>query len=1083
MDQDYPDISQNTYPEESAYPDIDENVHYPWQESQQPVSGEIHASASVLDPRLFGDSFSQNLPQAASAYDQFDEELQPDPDHMDIGDYGWDLDSDDESDSDDNEDDDDDNDDDDEEDFENEYYEDEDDEVDEEDSNRPRPAGRRGPWKAKDPGPEFRLIHSQATEAFIDGNYELAQERTMDAIHVNPEMFPAHLLLSEIFLAQGQKDKALGALFSGAHTRPRDRNVWLQIADLILQRAGEDRQPALNDVVYCYSRVLDIAPKKEIDVRYARAAIYMEQGYIGKAAQEYERILRARPHNTKALCLLAEALIQTREFSKAINYWSESVEHFISLDPIDAPEFSWSEINIYVELFGYVEQYEQGLVALKTLARWLLGRKEDYFWEDFTDDDREWDLQHSPRRIKTDGFIPGQWPDDSYGLGLPLELRIKMGIFRLRMGEHYYADALDHFEWLNPEDNAEGARLFDFGDLFREVADALKSTGSLHDALRFYSPIQLTSDHADVGYFMAMADCLVQLEKMEEAESCYLTVVGYDPQHLDSRVLLAKLYEKQGMNDHAVRYANEALNIGRLENRSQKRRKDTRLEQLAIEFRQAQEPDALRPLAPKPVIVNQWPASTSRRGRGQIEEAQRIIDIQFLHAKLLHLELGVKDGVYEAIEDWLDIADALLRDFRSNRVFYPMSKGMEFQGYYPKLGKTKTRNMVTEAREVMERIQKSINQSLPGPSHASLTLLPTKGLENEDEEPMETIPNEYRSIPFDEWLDIFLQYALLSTDQGDHMEAYEVLNSAAACNVWHHNKAKSRLIHICWFTCALRIKDEETLSHEARWFIKEYQFVTDTYRLFAMLSRLCGDPHKSLFHSSPNMKFMLRQIKAMDFTLTDTKKPEMIRHSIWKERASLTTKDENGQPIPAYGLDAALLTLYGHILYSGGSFFPALNYFFRAYALDDQNPAVLLSIGLCYIHHSLKRQSENRHYLILQGLSFMKRYRVVRSKPGTILQERQEMEFNCARVWHGLGLAHHAIEGYEKVLELGKQIKEQTQTSLAPDGDVVMGEAGKDSPKFVENFAMEAAYGLQCLHVMGGEVQAAKSVTEEWLVI
>jgi general transcription factor 3C polypeptide 3 (transcription factor C subunit 4) len=286
------------------------------------------------------------------------------------------------------------------------------------------------------------------------------------------------------------------------------------------------------------------------------------------------------------------------------------------------------------------------------------------------------------------------------------------------------------------------------------------------------------------------------------------------------------------------------------------------------------------------------------------------------------------------------------------------------------------------------------------------------------------------------------------------------------------------------------------LANEARWFIKEYQFVTDTYRLFSMLGHLCGDPHRSLFHSSGNMKFMLRQIKAIDFTMPqDTPRP--IRHSVWKERATLSTRDEAGEPITAKELDIALLVLYGHMLYSGNSFYPALNYFFRAYALDDQNPAVLLSIALSFIHHSLKRQSENRHYLIMQGLSFMHEYRLVREKPGTLLAEKQEMEFNFARVWHSLGLAHLAVEGYDRVLKIGEQIQQQARqksvqepTSAKDGADVIMGGDGQpqETPSstgqpFVEDFSREAAYALQCIHVLSGNADTAKALTEKWLVV
>jgi general transcription factor 3C polypeptide 3 (transcription factor C subunit 4) len=301
------------------------------------------------------------------------------------------------------------------------------------------------------------------------------------------------------------------------------------------------------------------------------------------------------------------------------------------------------------------------------------------------------------------------------------------------------------------------------------------------------------------------------------------------------------------------------------------------------------------------------------------------------------------------------------------------------------------------------------------------------------------------------------------------------------------------------------MQDEETLAHEARWFIKEYQFVTDTYRLFSMLSCLAGDPQRPLFHSTPNMKFMLRQIKAMDYSLPDhITKSRQMKPSAYHERAALSTRNELGEEIPADSMDVALLVLYGHILYSGNSFYPALNYFFRAYALDPHNPAVLLSLALCYIHQSLKRQSENRHFLIMQGLAFMHEYRRVREAPGTLPSERQEMEFNFARTFHMLGLAHLAVDGYRRVLGLGEVIQREAgararahanaqlvggqKQSPSTDGqDVVMGEAEQSSTApglgFVEDFSREAAVALQSICALGGDLKAAKEVTERWLVI
>lgn len=300
----------------------------------------------------------------------------------------------------------------------------------------------RGPRKPLEPSPEFKMLHSQATEAFIDGDYDRAINLVQQAILINPEIFAAHSLLSEIFLARGERDKAITALFSGAHTRPRDPSVWHKVAKLILERSGEDRQSALNDVIYCYSRVIDL-DQKNYNVRFQRAAIYRELGHNGKAAAEYERILKDLPHNVRALRHLAETYIDMNEPQKALDHYLESVRYYTNLESTtEMLEFSWSDVNICVELFIYTKRYEEGLRTLRYLSRWLLDRKEDTMWEGIFDDDREWDADHFPRRIKTTGFDPDRYPLDSYGQGLPMELRIKLGVFRLKLGDRYFDEAL-----------------------------------------------------------------------------------------------------------------------------------------------------------------------------------------------------------------------------------------------------------------------------------------------------------------------------------------------------------------------------------------------------------------------------------------------------------------------------------------------------------------------------------------------------------------------------------------------------------------------------------------------------------------
>lgn len=101
--------------------------------------------------------------------------------------------------------------------------------------------------------------------------------------------------------------------------------------------------------------------------------------------------------------------------------------------------------------------------------------------------------------------------------------------------------------------------------------------------------------------------------------------------------------------------------------------------------------------------------------------------------------------------------------------------------------------------------------------------------------------------------------------------------------------------------------------------MREYQFATDGYRLFGALNRLC-DTDNNWFNCGPSQKHVLRQIKAIDFSLIG----DSHRKSLYQERAGFN-KDAEGKPILATEMDVALLMLYGQILYAGRSYTFALS--------------------------------------------------------------------------------------------------------------------------------------------------------------
>lgn len=183
----------------------------------------------------------------------------------------------------------------------------------------------------------------------------------------------------------------------------------------------------------------------------------------------------------------------------------------------------------------------------------------------------------------------------------------------------------------------------------------------------------------------------------------------------------------------------------------------------------------------------------------------------------------------------------------------------------------------------------------------------------------------------------------LTTD-GDTESAYQIIASAYHANVFHHSPEALFAVHVCWFSklgrytamlylilciaCALLANDDETLCSIARWFMRDYQFFTDGYRLYSILNRLC-DSENSCYNSGPSQKFILRQLKAVDFSFMG----DVRRRTTFQERASYSTRDSKGNPIEAQTMDVALLMLYGHILFAGKSYAYAVSKSTKLYAI------------------------------------------------------------------------------------------------------------------------------------------------------
>ena len=1076
--------------------------------------------------------------------------------------------------------------------------------------------GERGPggWNRGrkmpriEPSEEFSGIYNEALSAFIDEDFEDAIDLCSEAIAVNPEVWAAHALLAQVFEAQGEEEKCALALYNGCVVA-KTAEAWSAAAEAYLQATMIDREHALRQAATCYSNLVKINGE-DFESYFKRATIHRELNSPGRALIDLNKILEHQPHNSSVLRLIAEICLDTQQIDLAKSKYEAYIEHTKASVALDEESFSWSDVNVYVELFAHSDDFAGAIFHLRSLARWLLGRSDETFWDEYVLDDREWDAFDDPRRLLSSDYIPGNHPIESYGDGLPLEIRAKIGIYRLRQGSDFKAEAFQHFDWLEPDDEDADAKVKVYPDLFLEVGNALRVAKEYHQALRFLAALRKIEALQTSNAWLAIAECYYIIEARQEAIECYEAAKSLDGFCAEARAQLTKLYTTLGNKKEALKNGQEAVVLRTRETpytgRRRYERKDQRVareeaEKALKEARKLKGPDNTRPRkrtqprrlqpflntaspdravagspenndfleADSPVqtpfkfrqdkaskklaavfntVQTQWqldwdpppedatltapkpqprkfvrkPKPVSPKEITQEErEAKTTGRVAHAYNDLKQYSAGMRFGEAYARNRWMQEADSMITEFRTNRILYPpdrhtaLDESLRAETFGNKWGKDK--------------------HLFQGPSSSSAPFSnpdADEGSDVWDQGEIQTL-STYRNIPFEEWLDVFLEQALNLAKLDQKIQCYTVITAAQDCTVWYHDPAVMLRIYTVYFVCALTLRDGNTLFNTVcRWFMRTYQFCTDTYRLFAALNLhhtylpIPGGKDTMMaqapFRQGPSQKFMMRQVKAIDALLPsdyniddpiDGPVPAFMReelHRLAREEVAKTRSrqqsrsvsptpapmptplsdnflpgQESTDPIPhrhrPNEMDVVLLTLYGHILYTAASYPNALSYFYRAYTIDPHNPTVLLSLSLSYVHQMFKRQNEDRHVWLLRGLAFFEEYVDARSawaeemdkerrtegeRTENVLESvKVEVEFNRARMWQMLGMGDLAMKGYAKVLCSG--------------GDLVT-PRNEDE---VEDYSKEAAYAMQILYAMNGNMEKARQITEKYLVV
>ncbi|KAK5135014.1 hypothetical protein LTR08_005674 [Meristemomyces frigidus] len=1031
---------------------------------------------------------------------------------------------------------------------------------------RGRPRGRVR--KAVDPGREFKKFQTEATTAFMDGNLDVALQAARQAVQANPEVYAAHSLLSEVLLRMNRKEDALAALMSGANTK-RDPELWNLVAQRTVELAGEDRTDTHRaQALFAYSHAVKSSPRDEHNNYIARAGkrdMYLELHDYNEARSQSRSMLKLRPDDLENVRTFAELCAETKEpveFERAKEAYEATFELLEKEEALEDPDDMWSHLNVYLEVVdrlgtldksaAFADQLrnaQKAIHTLRRLARRILGRREENFWDDYPDDDREWDAGQERRGLVGE-FQQGRASRDkaAYGDGLPIEIRVKLGIFRVKMGMRHHQEGLNHLEHLLRMSD----EMVNYYDIFLHVADTLRNCRLWNSAVKFYEAIKATFDVEDDSFFMGSAECYIELGRTPDAEDNYRWLISVHKDHVPARIELAKMYEKIGYNEYALPLVKEVMKLGRrdlimkadlLPRQHQRPKKALATKPVGKAPQSHQQPTnaitestvppQLSPSAQTPTqkdpklssklaaqpqqttqnlsqqsgevgmphampngdmhppgdpLQLQMPTASLKTSKSPAprrpDQARRIEErLQRMRVQAQTMELhyrrvqrhwpAVEEGGNDkASKEWMESASAMVDAFRQMDVFYPRKRlerhrTTRFKGYVVRDKGFRKQGNTTEqtVNAIYDRLQDNGDESEgnDGDEGNEGNEDAGDGVQHKTLHP--SIPRNFHGIAFDEWHRIFIDLALLYAKFSNQERCYELLQADLLyINVFTFNPVFHNTSLAASLCCALMFNNSELVNDIGRKFvIRGDNRAGGAYQLFAAGNRFCYD--NSWFTAGPTQKFMCRMVKTLDYNLL----PETVRNRVdhGAHAPSLKARFErlghgNGE------LDPGVLMLYGNMLAESNNHAAgALAYFYRALALLPNSFSVHLSIASVYIQGAMRKRTDNRHHGVQQGLSFLQSYYELRTASGKA-GHLQEAEYNRAKTWHVLGLAHLAIPAFEKVLALSESVRAEAIAQSEPE---------------VEDFALEAAFALQQLYALVGNDEAARAITEEWLVL
>ncbi|KAF2481944.1 hypothetical protein BDY17DRAFT_325449 [Neohortaea acidophila] len=981
-----------------------------------------------------------------------------------------------------------------------------------------------------DPGAEFKVLQNKVMAALLSDDLDAALEYAKLAVLQNSEVFIAHKVIHDIYQRQGKERDAVIALYSGANTK-RDADLWAEVGQRILDledRVSNDEEWARG----CFTEAIRIN-RECYAARVAKLRLHVELKEDSSARMEAKIITEKWPKDLEVVSQYAELCIESGnswEWERSKYAYEKAFEQYAGEEMLgDDPEQQWFYLNEYLDILLRLGLHQLGLRQLKRIARWFLGRQEDTFWDDIADD-REFDSTND-RRLHLWQFQQGRISLDpqKYGEGLPLELRVKLGLFRLSMQAK--DEAFRHFQSLLFDD----IEIDGLEELFVEVAESLNSHGLFADALRFYERIKDHRPDDDERFWMSIAQCYRAQDRYQEAEQCLLKITTTQPQSIEARIQLARLYDAIGQREKAFMMAEEVTALSKQQAQTLQNDSATPGER---EYTPRTPLRALPRLLPLPsgaaalvrslsdVVPTAAPVGNGTAGPSQLSSLRKAeskkakakrsrslkkatIRSEITIGNLLNRPTSFGHGRNRAEQSREGPHDETLVECKARvhkhyavvTQLWPAleSEGdqaeAEVKGWMEHAGTIasafKDVQRILQADEAQGKSSATPQSSLlPRPLVREMEQLKKRAIggglwtEQDDSGMMLMAPGpvhgSFFDIPALDWHRMFSDLALLYAQQVQQEKCYDVLEHCLMKPaVFRSDPQLLNTTQAVAMYCALLFNDSKLMTEVAQAYISSSRNRSPTaFHLLAASGRLSHGSEPYLYDKKSG-KWLHDTVNTIDTSIRKAAEARRV------EIAAGWIHPDAPEPIgQQQAPDAALLMVHAQNAAASDStakHYTALPFLLRALSLQPQNLVLNLSLATTYITLAMRdtTSSAERTAELTHALAFFTRYYDLRTASGKAAH-LQEAEYNLARFWHQLGLVHLAVPGYEKVLERSEEVGRDFETERRGEEELGLlpGEGAE-----CEDFAAEAAFALQRIFVEAGNEQAAKAIGERWLVL